>query len=330
MGVSDRLPLGVLLDHLLTGAPGTEPLDSVAAAFAAHRRVTARCADSIDAAVLGGWAADRLGYAFLAGYQEALRALLPGLPSAALVSLAATEAGGAHPAAIETALRPDGPGWTVSGTKTFATLGSEADALVVIASAGPGADGRNTLRTAMVDPRGPGVRAEPLPATPFAPEIPHAVLTFTEAPAVPLLGDGYADHLKPFRTFEDAHVLAATLGLLIRVARDSGWPPATVQRLLGAVAAVRGLGLGRPSGSPAVPAGPPDPVLAVAKSPAVHIALAGTLDLVDQLLAEIGSLWNSADPAVQERWERDRRLLNTAERVRALRTSAAWQAIARR
>ncbi|MFC8043755.1 acyl-CoA dehydrogenase family protein [Nocardia sp. NPDC057353] len=319
----------MLLDHLLTGAPGGDPLDSVAAAWSAHRLVTARCADTIDAAVLGGWAADRLGYAFVAGYQEALRALLPGLPSAALVSLAATEAGGAHPAVIETALRPRGDGWTVSGTKTFATLGTEADVLVVVASAGPGADGRNTVRTAMVDPRGPGVRAEPLPPTPFAPEIPHAVLTLTDAPAVPLLGDGYADHLKPFRTFEDAHVLAATLGQLVRVARQAGWPPAMVQRLLGAVAEVRGLGLGRPSGAPAVPAGPPDPVLAVAKSPAVHIALAGTLDLVDQLLAQIGSLWNSADPVVRERWERDRRLLNTAERVRALRTSAAWQAIAR-
>lgn len=319
-----------LLERLLTTPPETDPLDSVAMAWARHREGTARCADTVDAAVLGGWAADRLGYAFVSGYQEALRALLPGLSRDPLVSLAATEKGGAHPAAIETALRAPGTGWTVSGTKTFATLGGLADVLVVIASAGPGADGRNLLRAALVNPRGPGVRAEPLPETPFAPEIPHAVLTLTDAPVTPLPGDGYADHLKPFRTYEDVHVLAATLGYLVRVARESGWPPATVQRLLAAVAGVRGIGLGRAAGAPAIPEGMADPILAAAKSPATHLALAGALDTVDDLLAASAPLWNSVDPLTRERWERDRRLLRTAERVRALRSSAAWQVLTAR
>lgn len=48
-------------------------------------------------AVRGGAAADRAGFAFAAGYQAVLCALVPDLPGPGPFSLAATEAGGAQP-----------------------------------------------------------------------------------------------------------------------------------------------------------------------------------------------------------------------------------------
>jgi acyl-CoA dehydrogenase len=221
--------------------------------------------------------------------------------------MSATEAGGAHPSAIRTALSETGGSATVRGAKSFTTLGIMAQRLVVIASAGTTEGGRNLLRAALVDTWQPGLHVTNLPTVPFAPEIPHATVTFEDAAARVLPGDGYTDYLKPFRTIEDVHVLAAALGWLVRVGRESGWPQAVLQRLLAAVATVRGLDIDRPS------------------SPGVHIALGGAFELLEQLLAELDPLWERADRITRERWERDRRLLATARRVRALRLTAAWR-----
>jgi acyl-CoA dehydrogenase len=57
----------------------------------------AQHARPIQAAIAGGFAADRLAWAFCSGYQEALRALIPNLPADALVSFCVSESGGNHP-----------------------------------------------------------------------------------------------------------------------------------------------------------------------------------------------------------------------------------------
>ncbi|MFI9507599.1 acyl-CoA dehydrogenase family protein [Nocardia sp. NPDC052566] len=296
-----------VFDYLLR-APLPGPLDSVPAAWDRHRLVAPRFAATVDVALAAGLGADRLGFAFLSGYQEALRALVPELPADELVAVCATEAGGAHPSAIATTLT-ERDGWTVDGTKSFATLGIMARRLLVIASIGA-VDGRNRLRAALVDATRPEVTVMNLPATPFAPEIPHATVTFTGAPARVLPGDGYADYLKPFRTIEDVHVLAAALGWFVRVGREAEWPQWAMQRLLAAIALVRGLDIARPG------------------SPGVHIAFGGAYEYFDQLRAELEPLWERADAVTRQRWERDRPLLATAGRVRALRLEAAWQSIA--
>ncbi len=269
-----------MFDHLLTEEPGG-PLGSVTEAWERHRDVARRFTDTVDVAVAGGFAADRLGYAFLSGYQAAVAALLPELPRDRPLALAATEKGGGHPAAIRTTATERADGWSVSGTKTFATLGSLAGRLVVIASVGAGADGRNRLRAMLVDATAPGVHVTDRPALAFAPEIPHATVTFTDTPATALPGDGYADVLKPFRTVEDIHVIAAAAGWLVRVAREAGWPPPVRQRLLATVAALRGLGAVRPD------------------SPGVHVALGGVLDEFERLLAELAPRWDAVDESTR-------------------------------
>lgn len=297
-----------MFDYLLGTAPAPAAVD-IEAVWARHRAVAARFTRPVDVALAGGFGADRLGFAFLSGYQEALRALVPDLPADELVAVCATEEGGAHPSAIRTVLTEHAEGWSVTGAKSFTTLGVLARRLLVIGSIGQ-RDGRNRLRAALVDARVPQVVLTDRPELPFAPEIPHATVTFTGAPARLLPGDGYADYLKPFRTLEDAHVLAAVLGWLLRVARESAWPESVVQRLLAGVAVVRGLDLAHPG------------------SPGVHIAFGGAYELFDALLAELEPLWERADPQVRARWERDRPLLATAGRVRAQRLVAAWKAVA--
>ena len=77
---------------------------SLADWWARHRALAAREARPFDQALLGGFAADRLGYAFASGYQAALRALVPDLPPDRVASLCVTERGGASPRAITTLL----------------------------------------------------------------------------------------------------------------------------------------------------------------------------------------------------------------------------------
>ncbi|WP_063050431.1 acyl-CoA dehydrogenase family protein [Nocardia arthritidis] len=301
--------MDTLFDFLLTEPVATAPLDDVAAAWTRHRVAANRFDQPVEVAIAGGFGADRLGFAFLSGYQEALRTLIPDLPDDELVAMCATEEGGGHPAAIRTTLTERDGAWLVDGTKSFATMGSFAGQLVVIATVGAAPDGRNRLRACMVGAGEAGVRLTDRPALPFAPEVPHASVVLTGAPALVLPGDGYLDYLKPFRTIEDIHVLAATLGWLVRVARASDWPRASRQQLLTVVAAVRGLDIAAPS------------------SAGVHIALGGVFELFGSLLAELEPLWQSADPVTRQRWERDRPLLATAGRVRGQRLTAAWRAI---
>lgn len=140
-----------LLDFLLTEPVATAPLNDVAAAWTRHQVAANRFDRPVDVAIAGGFGADRLGFAFLSGYQEALRTLIPDLPDDELVAMCATEEGGGHPSAIRTTLTERNGVWLVNGTKSFATMGAFAHHLVVIASVGTAPDGRNRLRATMVD-----------------------------------------------------------------------------------------------------------------------------------------------------------------------------------
>jgi acyl-CoA dehydrogenase len=298
-----------VLDYLLTAPAEVAALTDVSQAWQRHRDTAARFETPVDAALACGFGADRLGYAFLSGYQAALRALLPQLSPEDLVSLCATEQGGGHPAAIRTTVTERAGHWLVDGTKTFATLGEPADRLVVIASAGTDAGGRNRLAAVLVDAEQPSVVRSALPETPFIPEIPHATVTFTAARGRLLPGDGYTDYLKPFRTIEDIHVLAAALGWLIRMGRKGAVARSLLEQLLADAAILRDLGR------------------APASSPGVHIALGGVLARFDELPTMTAPIWAVAEPEDARRWERDLPLLRVAGKVRGLRLTAAWQSV---
>ena len=299
-----------LLRFLLTESPAPAPLGSVGDWWTQHLQLASRFSLPVDVAFAGGFAADRLGYAFASGYHSALRSLFPALPREHRYALCVTEAEGGHPAAMHTQLSGAEGAQRLEGTKAFVTLGTAADELLVVASEGQDAQGRNRLRLVRIDSRRPGVTVTELPPTPFVPEVPHAELRLHEvavAPGEVLPGDGYERYVKPFRTVEDCHVFAAALGWLLQVARRSGWPDEVREELLALAVTMRGLAQAEPA------------------SPAVHLALAGAIDLFRRRVDGLGPLWAQVDAPTRELWERDRLLLNVAGKVRAKRREVARQ-----
>lgn len=300
----------MLLTHLLTDQPGSARAESVTEWWSRWSPMASRFEAPLEVAVAGGFAADRLGFAFAAGYHAALRALVPELPADHLVALCATEEGGAHPRAIRTALSGYGESSSLSGDKRWSTLAPAAHELLVLASLGQDAAGKEQLRLVRVRADAAGVRITAMPAPPFTPEIPHAEIELRAVRVSPedvLAGDGWERYVKPFRTLEDLHVHGALLGYLIGVARRSGWPPPEIERLLALVVTTRALA--------AEPAGAPE----------THVALAGLLEATARTVAETAELWAGVEPDERARWERDRALLGVAASARAARTARAWE-----
>jgi acyl-CoA dehydrogenase len=282
----------------------------------------------VERALWGGFHADRLGYAFVAGYAAALARLFEHVarlhptpsgrsftdrPLPAKLSLCATEAGGGHPRAIATRLDKQGGALVLNGEKTFATLATMADELLVVASRGIEADGKNRLRVVRVRPDAKGVTITPRPETPFAPEIPHAVVRFADAVVENedvLPGDGYEHWLKPFRTLEDTHVLASAVGYLQGAARAHGFGRDVMAELMSTSLALIDVGARDPD------------------APLTHVVLAGLLGGARRLMASLDAEWERTSTAgvasERTRWERDRPLLQIADVVRGKRTEAAW------
>jgi acyl-CoA dehydrogenase len=288
-----------------------EPVGSLASFVGLIDEKTGLFTLPIDRAVAGGLLADRVAYAFAAGYEAALRRLVPWLPPKSIVSLCVTESGGVHPRAIKTRLdkRPSGGGFTLTGEKVFITAALEAEVLMVAASTGVGDDGKNRIRMVLVGRTEAGVTIRPMPELAFVPEISHGVVSFAGVPIRDpdvLPGDGYADYIKPFRTIEDVHVIGAVMGHLLRVAIGFSWPKETTQELLALIAAVRTLATA-------------DPLL-----PAVHLGLAGLMTSFDRFLANAEPFWDKTDGVTRARWARDRNLLGVAHKARQARLSTAW------
>jgi hypothetical protein len=264
----------------------------------------------VDRAFVGGFHADRVGYAFAAGYQCALHAIDPTLPVERIASFCATESGGAHPRSIATSLVEDGRGaFVLTGSKRWSTMAPDADVLLVIATRGKRADGQNDLVVVRVAADAPGVKRAAMETTKFIPEITHAEITFDETHVMPeaiLPGDGYTQYLKAFRTVEDIHVHAAILGHLVRVARLYAWPQKFVQHAVALGVALRSVGT--------MPT----------ESATTHIALAGVIDASRDLVEHSAEYWPRVDDDVRHRWQRDLPLLQVADNARTQRTERAW------
>lgn len=295
-----------MLTRLLKDDPTPFPGD-LDAFWSAHRKDVAGLERAIDRAVLGGLRADRVGYAFVSGYRNALQVLAPSLADDEIVALSATEATGNHPRAIQTKLE----GGRLNGRKRWTTMGGRASSLLVVASIGE-SEGKNRLRVVRVRADQKGVRIVPMTEAPFVPEIPHAEVHLDDVAVDErdvLPGDGYDAYLKPFRTVEDLHVHGALLGYLIGVARRASWPRATLEELSSLVASVRTLSQ-------------EDPL-----APATHVALAGLLTQAHYALERIEPHWSLVDEDTRTRWQRDRVILNVAGKARDARREAAWRAL---
>lgn len=302
------------LDSLLLRPHEGLPVDTLDAfAEASRERLDAAgLTDPLERAAAVGALARCVGYAFAGGYREALAALVPSLPRGVFAALCATEQGGGHPRSIQTTVRPrDDGSLVVSGHKRWATAAGSASRLLVVASGGTDAQGRNRLAVIDLSATQAGVTLRAMPPPPFAPEVPHYEVTLDGAVApasARLPGDGYERYLKPFRTIEDLHVMAALCGHLLGEASRLRLGDEARCDLLATLAALREL-----SRDPA--------------SPATHLALDGLQRASRAAFARLDEAWSRLDPDGFARWQRDRVLLDIAGQARAARTTAAWRAV---
>ena len=305
------------LSRVLASPIDLSPMDSIEA----FRERFERAAEGLDApgerALVAGFVADRVAFAFAGGYRAALGRLVRGkldeARAARVGSICITEEGGGHPRAVKTELRPIGEGaFELHGRKQWATAAPFADVLLVAASTGADDQGRNRLVIVSVSARAPGVSLEKMPDPPFAPELPHAVVRLDGArvtPADVLPGDGYEAYVKPFRTIEDAHVFLALAGHLVRVARAYGGSREAIEQAAALSLALCAIAEMDPS------------------SPVTHVALAGALDQGRRLVEASSGVFAKAPDDVRARWERDRPLTMVAERARSERRKKAFESL---
>lgn len=298
-----------ILDHI-----AREPLRAprtLEDQLALHAELARALESGIGRALVAGHSADRLGHAFASGYVEALVSLDP-RGKRAVTAFAVTEKGGGHPRAVETLAEPAEAGVALRGKKAFVTLASHAERAFVVAKEGAREDGTPRLGVYEVSLPHPKARLAALPATPFAPELTHASLEL-EGVVVPaearLPGDGYLSYVRPFRTIEDLHVLAAFTGYRLALSRRMGLGPDDLSRGLALAAALLGLGALDP------------------KSQALHLALdhvfeeaAGYASPGESALAGLG-------PEERERFVRDLPLLKVAGSARRARAEKARAAL---
>lgn len=284
---------------------------SVAEWWPRWRDGAARAAAPPAQALLGGFDADRVGWAFASGYQAALRALWPDLPADAVAAFCVTEESGNRPRDIRTRIRPLSDGRVaIDGAKRWTTLGPDSSLLLVVGAL-PGDGPRPQLKLACVAAGTPGLQLLPMPETRFVPEVPHARVqldgVMVDAGAL-LPGDAYERYVKPFRSIEDIHVTLAVLAYLLREARQRAWPAGFAERLCAALVTLTALSE------------------AAADAPATHVALAGALAQAHALYEDAGKLWAQCgdDPAAQ-RWMRDAALFAVAGTARSQRAARAWE-----
>lgn len=253
-------------------------------------------------AVLGGSLAASPGLAFLAGYQAALRALWPAAPRS-LGALCVTENRSSRPADLHTRL----DGLHLSGRKDFVTAAEAADWLLVAARVE--AQGAPRLAVGVVRSGAPGARIEPLPTLPLMPDIGHARLHLDNVLCELLPGDGWDSYVKPFRSLEDLHVLAAVTAWLFGVGRECGWSQRLRLRLLALLA----------SCAEVVRHSPSDVV--------THVLLAGLFAQFEALRAEVDAAVAAGPQPWEALWARDCNLLEVARTAREKRLEKALKTL---
>ncbi|BAN50397.1 acyl-CoA dehydrogenase family protein [Metapseudomonas resinovorans] len=256
-----------------------------------------------DLAVLGGKLAATPGLAFLAGYQGALRLLWPSAPLS-LGALCVTENRSVRPADMQTRLG----GLSLNGRKDFVTAGDSAAWLLVAAREEAGGDAPRLALT-VVRNGDPGVRIETLKPLPLMPDVPHARLHLEAAHCERLAGDGWDAYVKPFRSIEDLHVLAALVAWLYGVGRDCAWPQALQLRLLGLLA------------------GAAEVSRQCATTPTMHLLLAALFAEFKTLKPELDAAFASGPAHWAELWKRDQGVLEIASGPRAKRLAKALAAL---
>lgn len=251
-------------------------------------------------------------YAFAAGYQCALKALLPQLDVNKRYAFCVTEEAGNTAKVIETKLEQQEKNYFLTGNKKFITGAAQADNLLVIAHAGMRDDGKKLLKLVDVPKLAAGIEIELMNELQFIPELSHGRVSLNNVAVAEghiFPGDAYEDYVKPFRTIEDIHVSAALLGHLVGLGVRFEWPKNLLEKFLSVIASFQFLASEN------------------AKLAGVHIALGGAFQLRGDLI-EQATPWLEKLPQEEKAiWQRDRVLLGIAGKAAEKRLANAWQKI---
>jgi acyl-CoA dehydrogenase len=210
---------------------------------------------------------------------------------------------------------------TLRGEKVWATLASVADRILVIAGDGAPSDVvPEPLVGAFVARGARGLTLEPMPETPFCPDVPHARLALeaVEVPDADLTDGTCARFVKPFRPLEDQCVGAALARYLTVLAIRSGCAPDTLAR--GVSLSLRALDPALVDPALVDPAsargGPPSPLIELA----AYGTLAEVARFAESLVAEL-------DGSPKASLQRDLGLFSVALPLRIARRDKALRAL---
>ena len=298
-----------LLEHLLDASLSRQSPESMAQWFAGFQSYTSPAMTSVDRAIIGGRHSSNLAFSFAAGYQSAIESIFS-LASPALSSFCVSEEKGNHPRAIATHLKPVGNGYVLNGNKSFVSGGCDAKQLFIACNTGELNDGRPVLKMVSIPANTSGVTIEAMPPLPFISEISHGRISLDNVKVLPeqlLPGDGYSEYIKPFRTYEDIHVLAAVLGFRLGEAIDSHWDTPMIEQHLALCLSLRAFSN--------MPLGTTE----------AHIALAGCRIQIHDLFQRTDQVFEQTNPSDYAKWQRDRPLLAIAEKAHVSRTAKAWK-----
>ena len=254
-------------------------------------------------ALIDGVRAVSVGQAFQGGYRAALQALVPS-ERTALIALCVTEEKGQHPKHIETSLSFAGDELHLHGAKKWAMDGEGT--LLIVAKEEGSSESRPTLRLVRVPTSATGLERIAMPPTRFIPDVPHTrlALDVTLPKSALLPGDGYSDYVKPFRTLEDIHVHASVMAYLLKQAKSTVFARSLIEPGTSLLLSLE--------------------AHAHMPSPALDVALTGTLALVHRFFGEADSALFQKDDEASIGWQRDKAILLLGAAAREARANNAW------
>ncbi len=165
---------------------------------------------ALNAALQGGAIADCLSQVFIAGYQGAIRHVLPATPAAQWFSLLVSEDQQDPAANPPTRLQVDGPGATVNGTKSWVASSATVDGLVVSAKRDD-----NSTQWFWCSAQEPAVTLSHRPAPSFLPDLSQGFARFDNL-QIPQEQWLEAEPFSHFMHAESLYVGVALVGYLWR------------------------------------------------------------------------------------------------------------------
>ncbi len=278
----------------------------------------------IDKAIVAGFLSDRLGYAFLSGYEHALQKHFKILPRQSLAAFCVSEKGGSRPKAMKTFLAGRGgeEGYLLNGQKSFVTCAEDAEWLLIAAAlelqmnhgvdsrVGEHTGERPEIKLALVKADAPGLSVTSSPELPFIPEIKKGSLTLKNVLVSEenvLCGDGYSDYVKPFSCVEGVYIAAATAAHLFRLACLFDWPHDLQAQTLSTLLGLKQLEQGDMC------------------SPAAEIMVSGLKAQLKQITEASKPLWTRMPLPHQQRLGRDCGMLLMTDKAHLTRLERAWQ-----